>query len=76
MITAIFENSIERKYGILDGVDERKRELQRQRPKLQRMRASGMFLYFLRPNSNEIDSFYLFCRAIIKKVSIPGVYAG
>jgi hypothetical protein len=93
LISSVFAKCIEQKHGVADGLDDRKRELQRQRPQVQRLHTNGMFMYFLQSSdlparwnqsdgsrnyrsNNEIESFYLLFRAVVKKVSIVGVNAG
>jgi hypothetical protein len=82
MISAVFEDCIEKQHGV-------QREVPAGRPTVRGIRSNGMFLYFLRPlehsaesnqfigcDSNsvdEIEAFYLLLHPILRDILIEGV---
>jgi hypothetical protein len=83
MVTAVFADCIEKKHGVNESADSRKRELQKQRPKIQQIETTAKYIYFLPPDSvngsqrsrynNEIELFYLLYHTVTKKTYIPGI---
>jgi hypothetical protein len=82
MISAVFEDCIEKQHGV-------QREVPAGRPTVRGIRSNGMFLYFLRPLENsaegnqfigcdsnsvdEIEAFYLLLHPILRDILIEGV---
>jgi hypothetical protein len=85
MVTAVFEDCIEKQHGIT-------RDLPAERPKLREVRTNGMYLYFLRPvehsmpgnlsgdggsasaDCNQIASYYVLVHLASGAVGIEGVH--
>jgi hypothetical protein len=92
LVTAVYEDELEKKFGVpCEAVSSKLQMLVRpQRPKLQQIVTTGMFLYYLCPiepsmhrnqysssssGIDEIDSFYAAFHVAAKDVSIVGVNA-